>query len=238
MRAHGAVFFIMARIFAIGDVHGCLAPLRHLLQHINPQADDTLVFLGDLIDRGSDSKGVVDCVMQLQTQCHVQCIMGNHEEMLLTAQYDKDVREAWLYHGGQETLQSFGLPPTKIGLAQIPQVYIAFFQNMLPFAETPQYILTHATPVMDIPIEKQDAHGLRWSRVRMGSPYQHISQKMVVCGHSAQISGKPYAKQGVVVIDTHAYGSGWLTALELHSQTIHQANSAGAHTSTALEWSD
>lgn len=226
----------MPRLFAIGDVHGCLAPLQCLLNHIKPQADDTLIFLGDLIDRGSNSKGVLDCVMQLQTQCHVQCIMGNHEEMLLTAQYDSNMRESWLYHGGQETLQSFGLPPSKIGLAQIPPTYIQFFEGMLPFVETKQFIFTHATPVMDIPMAQQDAHGLRWNRLHSGAAQRHISQKIVVCGHTAQLSGKPLVESGFIIIDTYAYGGSWLTALDMHNQMTHQANLAGTYQTCQLEF--
>lgn len=226
----------MSILFAIGDVHGCLVPLQTLIAHIQPQTEDSIIFLGDLIDRGGDSKAVLDYVMTLQTQCHVQCILGNHEEMLLAANYDRNMREIWLRHGGQETLESFGLPPNKIGLAQIPQKYIQFFQNMLPFVETEQFIFTHATPAMDIPMAQQDAHSLRWKRFYVAAPNCHISNKIVVCGHTAQLYGKPYVGQGIIVIDTHAYGNNWLTALDTNSLTAHQANASGTHQTLALSF--
>lgn len=230
----------MSRLFALGDIHGCLEPLRTVLAHIKPCSDDTFIILGDLIDRGSNSKAVIDCVLQLQQQCDVRCILGNHEEMLLNAQHDSNMREMWLYHGGQETLQSFGLPPNAAGLAHIPPPYIDFLQHMLPFVETEQYIFSHATPNLHTPMAQQDAHGLRWQRCRLGGAHngtqRHISNKIVVCGHTPQSTGKPLVTPAVVVIDTYAYGGAWLTALELHSKIAHQANAQGAYRTLVLDW--
>lgn len=227
----------MSRLFAVGDVHGCLEPLHTLIEHIQPQISDTIIFLGDLIDRGSNSKAVLDCVMQLQQHCNVQCVLGNHEEMLLSAKSDSYTREAWLYHGGQEMLASFGLPPNQTGLLQIPDKYIHFFQNMLPFVETEQFIFTHATPFANIPIAQQDANGLRWNRFAAGANHYHISGKTIVCGHTPQFSGKPWVEAGLIVIDTHAFGGDWLTALEIDDTlTAHQANYLGEYITFTLDY--
>lgn len=229
----------MSNLFAVGDVHGCLESLETLIKHIRPQLDDTIIFLGDLIDRGNNSKGVLDYVMQLQQRCYVQCIMGNHEEMLLGAPLDPEMREAWLYHGGQETLQSFGLPPDATGLAQIPSTYIQFFQSMLPFIETERFIFSHATPLAKVPMAQQDAHGLRWNRFTAHADHRHMSGKTIVCGHTPQFSGKPWVQDGLVVIDTHAFGGAWLTALEISEKEtdnlrLHQANQLEIYTTSTI----
>lgn len=216
----------MSRLFAIGDVHGYLKPLETLIEHINPQRNDTLIFLGDVIDRGEDSKGVIDLIIDLQSQCKVHCIQGNHEEMCLRSVYDPQVRASWLYYGGSEMLQSFGLSATKIGLAQLPEKYIEFMQNMLPYVETEAFIFTHATPFEHLPMAQQPPQGLRWERPDFSRPYQHISTKPVICGHTPQASGEPWAEKGLMIIDTHV-AQQWLTALDMVDFTAHQANRSG-----------
>jgi serine/threonine protein phosphatase 1 len=79
----------MSKIYAIGDVHGCNSLLIKLLAAINPQKHDTVIFLGDVIDRGEDSKGVLDTIIQYQSICQVILIQGNHEEMMLGAVQEK-----------------------------------------------------------------------------------------------------------------------------------------------------
>lgn len=80
----------IGRTFAFGDIHGCHAQLLALLEAIKPTANDTLIFLGDMIDRGKDSKGVLDTIMAYQKICHVILIQGNHEEMMLGAVHEKE----------------------------------------------------------------------------------------------------------------------------------------------------
>ena len=113
----------MPKTYAIGDIHGCNQQLIALLSTLNIQSDDTLIFLGDVIDRGADSKGVLDTIMQYQILCHVILIKGNHEEMMLGAVYEREYLKDWLKFGGTETLQSFGVTTDLQGLLQIPYVY-------------------------------------------------------------------------------------------------------------------
>ncbi len=219
----------MSRTFAIGDVHGYLTALKTLIKRLDPQTDDTLIFLGDLIDRGYDSKGVIDLIFSLEERCKILCIKGNHEEMLLTATYDSRMRDMWLYHGGEETLESFGLKPDKIGLAQLPERYLQFFQTMLPYVETERFIFSHATPVMMLPMSAQGREGLRWAKFSHSQIYRHISEKMVVCGHTAQHSGEPWIDPYIAAIDTFICGGQWLTALDMSDLSAHQANSDGEY---------
>ena len=111
------------KTYAIGDIHGCNQQLIALLSALNIQPDDTLIFLGDVIDRGADSKGVLDTIMQYQMLCRAILIKGNHEEMMLGAVYEREYLKDWLKFGGTETLQSFGVTTDLQGLLQIPYVY-------------------------------------------------------------------------------------------------------------------
>jgi serine/threonine protein phosphatase 1 len=99
------------RTIAIGDVHGCSAALRALLDAVAPAPDDVVVLLGDYIDRGPDSKGVLDLLLDLVGRCQLIPLLGNHEEMVLAALSDHKALEGWLSCGGAETVLSYGWAP-------------------------------------------------------------------------------------------------------------------------------
>jgi len=119
------------RTIAVGDVHGHSAALRSLVEAISPRPTDTMVFLGDLIDRGPDSKGVIDLVLALEKQCTVVPLMGNHEEMLLGAIDSPSGLDFWMKFGGKEALQSYGVDRPQ----QLPAEHIVFI--MSAGAQTP-----------------------------------------------------------------------------------------------------
>src|ERR1700724_3741155 len=96
------------RTIAVGDVHGCSTALASLIEAIQPTALDTLVFLGDYIDRGPDSRGVLEQVIALGERCTVVPLLGNHEEMLLAALEGQSELRYWLKFGGTEALASYG----------------------------------------------------------------------------------------------------------------------------------
>src|SRR5262245_16204103 len=99
------------RTIAIGDIHGCSDALAALLDAIGPGPDDTLVTLGDHIDRGPNSSGVLSRLITLAGQCHLIPLMGDHEEMLVGALHDTVALRRWLTCGGAETLRSYGWVP-------------------------------------------------------------------------------------------------------------------------------
>src|SRR4051794_17347253 len=99
------------RTIAIGDIHGCSAALDALLDAIAPGPQDTLVTLGDHIDRGPDSRGVIDRLLALAYGCRLVPLLGNHEELLLAALRDRVALRRWLTCGGVETLRSYGWAP-------------------------------------------------------------------------------------------------------------------------------
>src|ERR1700730_14881921 len=99
----------MTREIAIGDIHGCSKALAALLDAIQPGPEDTIVTLGDYIDWGPDSRGVLQQLIELEERCTLVPIRGNHEEMLLAAREGRSDLGYWLKFGGRETLASYGL---------------------------------------------------------------------------------------------------------------------------------
>src|SRR5687768_14207517 len=96
------------RAIAIGDIHGCHDALRAVLDAVAPSASDTIVVLGDYIDRGPDSRGVLDCLIDLAQGCRVVPLLGDHEQLLLDAIRDRNEAARWFRCGGMETLRSYG----------------------------------------------------------------------------------------------------------------------------------
>src|SRR5918998_722468 len=101
------------RVLAIGDIHGCLHPFNDLLDWVKPDADDLVVTLGDYVDRGPDTRGVLDRLVGLkQSGMRLVCLRGNHEVMMLAARYgDRGDPANWLSVGGVQTLGSYGAAP-------------------------------------------------------------------------------------------------------------------------------
>src|SRR5438874_1847670 len=113
------------RIIAIGDIHGCSSALSSIIESISPTKHDTIVTLGDVIDWGPDSRGVVDKLIHLSKQCTLVPLLGNHEEMLLYADRSRSALDNWLHCGGQETLHSYG--PGAL-LHNIPDAHVQFLK--------------------------------------------------------------------------------------------------------------
>lgn len=210
----------MGRLIAIGDVHGCSGILHNLLKGIEPKPDDTFVFLGDLINRGPDAKGVVEEVIDLSTKCKVYTILGNHEEMLLGAHAGgKDDHSYFCKFGGDETLRSYGI----LNVRDIPREHLLFFANCVDYVEIDDFIFVHAgcDPTKS---NLADNRGelLRWTKLDEETVVPHVTGKTVVCGHTVQ---KKVLDLGhLVAIDTGCgvWNGGRLTALDVRSGTIWQ----------------
>jgi serine/threonine protein phosphatase 1 len=131
----------MAR-FAIGDIHGCVETFKKLVRNqINLQKEDTLFLLGDLVNKGPDSKGVIDFVFELQQKgFDLVCLKGNHDQMLLSAS-NGNIADYWkTEHGERKTLKSFGVS----NVDDIPEFYFDFIRNMPLFLELNHCFLVHA----------------------------------------------------------------------------------------------
>lgn len=118
------------RIIAVADIHGCSTALAAILNLVDPQPGDTIVTLGDYVDRGLDSKGVLDLLIALKSRCHLVPILGNHDEMMLNARNGKDDFKFWMNCGGITAMDSYG---SSGRLDLIPDAHIRFLQQCVPY---------------------------------------------------------------------------------------------------------
>jgi serine/threonine protein phosphatase 1 len=218
----------MVRVLAIGDIHGCSTALETLLAAVVPQPEDTIVALGDYIDRGPDSKGVLNFLIELNKSHHLVTLRGNHEQMLLSAHTNKYAEAAWINCGGDATLRSYG------SLALIPVKHWHFLLEWCQDSyETESHFFVHANAYSNIPLSEQPQQMLYWRE--FGNPQPHSSGKIMVCGHTSQKNGLPLSLGHAICIDTWVYGTGWLTCLDVTSGKIWQANQAAEHRQFSLE---
>ena len=206
------------KFFAIGDIHGNLSHLELLMEKIKPALNpqrDTLVFLGDYIDRGPDPKGVVDFILRLRTALpHVVCLKGNHEALFLDWYLNGRDYDLYLYNGGGATISSY----SQEGELKIPQGHLDFFTSLRLYYETEQYIFVHAGLRRGIPLQEQDPHDLVWIRDEfILSP--HDFGKVVVFGHTPM--QRVFVAPNKIGIDTGAVYGGALTCLELPAQRFY-----------------
>ncbi len=212
------------RIIAIGDIHGYSAALAAILDAVQPRPLDTVVVLGDVIDRGPDSPGVVEQLMGLAYHCRLVPILGNHEEVvleLLLGQYY--LLDRWMAIGGQATLAAYGCEFPD----EIPLPHLEFLRSFAPWYETPRHFFVHASYDPGKKLPKQPADLLRWASLAAGLPGPHRSGKVAIVGHTAQRSGEILDVGYLKCIDTCIYGGGWLTALDVTSGDVWQADQRG-----------
>ena len=212
------------RLIAIGDIHGCCAALDALLNAIAPGPDDTIVTLGDYVDRGSDSKGVIDRLIDLQSRCQLKALLGNHEEMMLGVIRDNQPPFRWLQFGGVETLDSYRFTGD---MSVIPRSHHEFFDSLLPYYETDDTFFVHANYHPKVPLARQTPHALRWQKLSESVPPPHVNGKLAVVGHTHDQGGEIFMVGHLICLDTYCYGGGWLTAMEFPSRKIWQADLAG-----------
>ena len=217
------------RTLAIGDVHGCLNALDKMLKMIELTSEDRLIFLGDYVDRGPDSCGVIQRILELRKEHDVLCLTGNHEIMMRSARESRQMYRSWLGYGGQEALESYADDPTDSpSLERVPERHWMFLdQECLPYFEDDNHIFVHANVLPDLPLKDQDDTTLYWDRFANYGP--HVSGKRVICGHTSQKSGLPLNVGHSVVIDTWVYGEGWLTCLDVQNGHFWQTNQANQH---------
>ena len=220
------------RTIAIGDVHGCSLALGALLDAIGPSPEDLIIPLGDYIDRGPDSRGVLDRMIALRVCCTVVPLLGNHEEMLLAALRDHTALRLWLACGGTEAVASYSTrlrPPTHpdslAGL--IPQEHLSFLRACRSYHETDTHIFVHAGYVPDLPMSQQPGEALCWQYVDRQAARPHCSGKTAVVGHTPQRDGRVLDLGFLKCIDTCCHAGQWLTALDVHTGRLWQADAQG-----------
>lgn len=212
------------RTLVIGDVHGCSDALAALLRAIAPEADDEVIVLGDYVDRGPDSRGAMDQLLELSRRCRLVPLLGNHDKMLLGLLGAKAyMLRDWMAFGGARTLASFGVASP----GMIPEPYIAFLRSCLPAYELPSHLFLHANYLPGLTLDQQPPYVLRWESLRHRTPGPHASGKTAIVGHTSQKTGQVLDLGHLKCIDTYCYGGGWLTSLDVASGELIQANLAG-----------
>jgi serine/threonine protein phosphatase 1 len=212
------------RTIAIGDIHGCSVALKALLEAIRPTPMDTIITLGDYIDRGPDSRGVLDQLLALRDQCTLIPLMGNHEEMLLAARESRSELLYWLKFGGEAMLRSYS---EHGGWEIVPSSHLAFIKECRKYLETTAHIFIHAGYDPQRPMQQQSTGTLYWESPDFARLVPHCSHKTAIAGHMAQPDGLVLDLGFFKCIDTFCYGGQWLTALEVNSGQCWQANQHG-----------
>lgn len=211
------------RIIAIGDIHGCSTALSSLLDAISPGPQDTIITLGDYVDGGIDSRGVLDQLIEFQKRHRLVALLGNHEEMMLRARECAAGLEAWMQFGGQATLASYD----DERLDAVPRAHWGFLGRCRLFFETDRHFFQHGNYRPDRSLADQDRHDLLWLSLHDVVPGPHFSGKIAVVGHTAQINGEVLDLGHLVCIDTNCWQGGWLTAFDIESGQVWQVNERG-----------
>ena len=189
---------------------------------LEPAAEDTLVLLGDYVDRGPDSRGVIEFVLELETRCRVVPLMGNHELMLLDALENPRVVGPWLECGGYATVRSYDGKLTKL-----PKEHLAFFHRCRRYYEIRTHFFVHANYAADVPLDEQPDYLLFWEHLHFHVPAAHENGKVAIVGHTSQKTGEILDLGHVVCLDTYCHGGGWLTAMDVESGRVWQVNRQG-----------
>ncbi|MDX1921904.1 MAG: metallophosphoesterase family protein [Alphaproteobacteria bacterium] len=223
------------RIYAIGDIHGRLDLLKALMDKIDADTASTtatvkLIFLGDYIDRGLQSKQVLDYLLQLSDAANdaqkPHFILGNHEQVMreIIKHSDLNLVQNWLTFGGRETLMSYGIRPAALNnaagirtmlndfMAKVPSSHAAFLNAMETSVSYGDYFFCHAGARHGVPLSDQSEQDLVWIRRDFIANTKKY-EKMIVHGHT--ISETPELLPHRINVDTGAYATGCLTAVAL-----------------------
>ena len=211
----------LGKTFAIGDIHGCAEELNDLITKLPLDDDSTIVFLGDYVDRGPNSKGVIEKIIELQNQYNVVTLQGNHESMMLGFLEDPSSPLAGLFilNGGSATLASY---LNKNDTYDIPKEHIDFLESLKLYHETDTHFFVHAG-VPNIKLSELNHEEYRnqllWVRGSfLNSSFQW--EKTIVHGHTPNKEVERTPQR--INLDTGCVFKGYLSAIEVHSGDLYQ----------------
>jgi serine/threonine protein phosphatase 1 len=222
------------RIYAVGDIHGRADLLIETIERIDrdlerrPVRHSAEVYLGDYVDRGPDSKTVIDLLSVRLVKNRAICLRGNHEEMMEQFLRDPDQLEVWSQLGGLQTLASYGVVPGSHGgtsnealhdrfLRVFPRSHAVFLQCLKPWLGCGDLLFVHAGIRPGIPLERQQLNDLLWIRSEfLDSQRDH--GKLIVHGHTPV--PHPDIRKNRINIDTGACWSGTLTCIAIEGTSI------------------
>ena len=210
----------MPRTYAFSDIHGCLNKLEGLVTRCRADAGGEtprFMFLGDYIDRGPDSRGVIEFIMDMQSRRpdDVVCLVGNHEDLALAAIDDPGEAEQWIVgNNGDKTLRSYGVTDPRA----LPANHVAWMRALLTHHDDGLRFFVHAGIDPSRPLDRQQRDDMLWMREPfLSDPRDH--GRFIVHGHTPQRSGQPDLRANRVNIDTAAVLGGPLTAAIFDDRT-------------------
>lgn len=219
----------MNNSYAIGDLHGCSKTFRKLVtEGIRLERTDELYLLGDYVDRGPDSKGVIDFIFELRAQGFiVHTLRGNHDQMMMDSGRNKEYFNLWVKNGGSTTLKSFGIE----SYDQMDSKYKTFFYQTQYYIETGNFILVHAGLNFRNEDLFADTHAMMWTR-GFSVDEKKLAGRIIVHGHTPIPLEVILQQVGETVIDLDGgcvykqlTGMGHLVALSLNKvEFISQKN--------------
>jgi serine/threonine protein phosphatase 1 len=213
----------VTNIYTIGDIHGCLDQLQRLVELCEQDAEfhrSKFIFLGDYIDRGSDSRGVIEFLMNLQkwSPDEIICLRGNHEQLLLDALEGEDAEINWLSNGGEATLRSYRASRA----AELPSTHLNWIRSLPFFHDDGERYFVHAGVDPDRPLDQQRSRDLMWIRKPFLSSDKDFG-RLIVHGHTPIQSGVPDQRLNRLNIDTGAVYGRSLTAAVFTNESLHPA---------------
>lgn len=212
----------MSRTIAIGDIHGCATALHALLKAFEPQRTDTIVLLGDYVDRGLQSADVLETLAVLVSRCNLVPLIGNHEIMMVNALKTKRDLDVWIENGGMATIHSYGGR-----IKNIPQHHVAFLNHCVRYFESDHHFFVHASYDPVLPFEQQPGDLLFWTHILDDPPGPHLSGKKAIVGHTPQESHEIRDLGHLAIIDTFCVDGGWLTGIDVATNEVWQTDNLG-----------
>jgi serine/threonine protein phosphatase 1 len=216
------------RLYIVGDIHGRSDLLDRIVDEIHRDIDEhdqrecLTITLGDYVDRGPDSRGVLDRLSRNPFPTNYVALKGNHEVLFETFLHGRPGADIWRQQGGLETLHSYGVPVNELmrgkGIeeasralrAAIPKEHLAFLSSLKNYLSIDKYFLCHAGVRPGVPLDQQNINDLLWIRDEfLNNDFAY--EKMVIHGHSAH--EWPEVKTNRINIDTGAFATGRLTCL-------------------------
>ena len=193
-------------LIAIGDIHGCADTLDALLSRLAPAEDDHLIFIGDYIDRGPNSKGVIDRLLTLRQAQQCTFLRGNHEAFMLAYLQNQDRElDLWVMNGGIATLRSYAAANQRVFVPEdFPEEHIEFVKQTKLYYEAPGFFFVHAGLRPELTIAENLMHCgeevFLWERDHLLPRIELAWEKTVVCGHTPR--PEPLNLDKLIDIDT------------------------------------